>query len=221
MKPSAPGTLPIVRMSTAAFTPYQHGGDSMPCTTALSEVVAPIEVPMKSLTSAPPCSSAHAMRRSVSSVEAGLPQASRWKRDEATTQPSRRSASSHGPSILSLTLPPWPWKKTATPLGSSVGGRLMRTGCPASTEVTCSPGCSPLAPVVASTSPSARTPASTAWATRLGTDERRRGAPGIVDGEVMATIINRGGLFPTSIRQIGGSGPVDPAGPAPRIETGS
>ena len=58
----------------------------------------------------PVCSSAQATRLMVSSVDASLPHESVWKSEEATIQPERTRACSHGSSMRLSTPPFWPWK---------------------------------------------------------------------------------------------------------------
>ena len=131
MRRGAWGTFSMCFKEMAGFTPYQHGGGSTPATRALSEVVPPIEPETHSTTGTSICSSAHSTRRTVSSVVSALPQAWRWKLEEASAKPSRIRELSHGLSMRSLTLPPWPWNQTTRPLGAPVPvGSVSRTGSP-------------------------------------------------------------------------------------------
>ena len=154
----APGTASILVGSTAGFTPYQQAGASTPCVIALSETVAPIEPETNSRTGSPVCSTAHAASSAVSSVDTSLPHDAVWKSEDATIQPLRTRAWSHGSSIRLSTPPVWPWKKIATPFGSGVGGMDRRTSWALSLPRMTSPvGASAVAVAVPSTMTTAKT----------------------------------------------------------------
>ena len=91
-----PGTVSISVRVMAGLTPYQHGGASTPWIMALSETAPPIEPETHSPTVAGLLLGPVDQRAGV--VGGGLvaPRRRSWKSEEATTQPSRRSAWSHG-----------------------------------------------------------------------------------------------------------------------------
>src|SRR5688572_29834563 len=96
----APGTSPMVFMSTAGLTPYQHAGAGTPWAIALRDTEPPIEPETYRRTGTPPLSSsAQATSSRVSLVDALLPHESRWKSEAATIQPLRTSDCSQGSSM--------------------------------------------------------------------------------------------------------------------------